>query len=85
MAHFLEQLRALDQGTYHVLCFHGKVFPALEEFFDAETHELPHSIESFTTDWDGRMLRVDKVWFPNHPNEPTLQKQLGFLSRNRIR
>lgn len=86
--HLLEQLRVLGEERYHVLCFHHKVFPAIRDYFDEPATTLPHGIESFTKEWDGRMLRFDRVFYPggqNRANLPELREQLNYLSSNRIR
>ena len=83
--HFLRQLNLLDQETYHVLCFHEKVFQTLKEYCDSRSRELDHDIRAFRGVQDGVRLVCYRVWFhanwgANRDKIPALREQLTFLS-----
>jgi hypothetical protein len=82
---FLQQLDLLGQETYHILCFHEKVFQTLRDYFDSRSRELNHDIRAFRGVQDGVRLECYRVWF--HANWgasqnkiPALREQLTFLS-----
>ena len=83
--HFLRQLNLLGQETYHVLCFHEKVFQTLKEYCDSRSRELDHDIRAFRGVQDGVRLVCYRVWFhanwgANRDKIPALREQLTFLS-----
>ena len=83
--HLVRQLDLLDQETYHILCFHEKVFQQLKGYYDAESRELDHDIRAFRAKHDGAQLECYRVWFhanwgANRDKVPELRKQLKFLS-----
>lgn len=80
-----EQLDLLDQETYHILCFHEKVFQTLMEYYDSRSRELDHDIRAFRGVQDGVRLECYRVWFhanwgANRDKIPALREQLKFLS-----
>jgi hypothetical protein len=83
--HFFEQLDLLDQETYHVLCFHEKVFQTLMEYCDSRSRELDHDIRAFRAVHDGIRLNCYRVWFhanwgANRDKVEELRKQMTYLS-----
>ena len=83
--HFFEQLDLLDQETYHILCFHEKVFQTLMNYYDSRERELDHDIRAFRAVQDGVRLECYRVWFhanwgANRDKIPALRNQLTFLS-----
>ncbi len=81
---FLRQLGLLDQETYHVLCFHEKVFQTLRKYYDSSARELAHDIRAFRAVQDGVRLECYRVWFhanwgANRDKIPALRRQLTFL------
>lgn len=81
----LSQLNLLDKETYHVLCFHGKVFQTLSKFWKSRVRELEHDIQAFRVVNDRIQLNIYRVWFHanwgvNQDKIPALRKQLKFLS-----
>ena len=82
---FLGQLNILDQGSYHIFCFHEKVYQTLLEFCGSASRELPHDIRAFRSDHEGVQLECYRVWFhanwgANRDKVAELQHQLTFLS-----
>lgn len=82
---FLQQLNHLDQETYHVLCYHEKVFQTLMDFCDSRSRELDHEIRAFRAVQDGIRLNCYRVWFhanwgANRDKIEELQKQMTYLS-----
>lgn len=82
---FLQQLNRLDQETYHVLCYHEKVFQMLMDFCDSSSRELDHDIRAFRAVQDGIRLNCYRVWFhanwgANRDKVEELQKQMSYLS-----
>jgi hypothetical protein len=82
---FLRQLDFLNQETYHILCFHEKVFQTLKEYCDSRSRELDHDIRAFRAVQDGVRLECYRVWFhanwgANRDKIPALREQLTFLS-----
>jgi hypothetical protein len=80
-----EQLDLLDQETYHILCFHEKVFQTLMEYYDSRSRELDHDIRAFRGVQNGVRLECYRVWFhanwgANRDKIPALREQLKFLS-----
>lgn len=81
----LRQLDLLDQETYHILCFHEKVFQTLMDYCDSRARELAHDIRAFRGVQDGVRLECYRVWFhanwgANRDKIPALREQLTFLS-----
>ncbi len=86
---FIRQLNLLSRETYHVFCFHEKVFQQLMKYYDAESRELNHDIRAFRAQQDGVQLKCYRVWFhanwgANRDKVPELRKQLKFLSSETI-
>ena len=82
---FLQQLNRLDQETYHVLCYHEKVFQTLMDFCDSRSRELDYDIRAFRAVQDGIRLNCYRVWFhanwgANRDKVEELQKQMSYLS-----
>lgn len=82
---FLQQLNRLNQGTYHVLCYHEKVFQTLMDFCDSRSRELDYDIRAFRAVQDGIRLNCYRVWFhanwgANRDKVEELQKQMTYLS-----
>lgn len=82
---FLQQLNCLDQRTYHVLCYHEKVFQALMDFCDSRERDLDHDIRAFSAVKDSLRLNCYRVWFhanwgANRDKVEELQKQMTYLS-----
>jgi hypothetical protein len=82
---FLQQLNRLDQETYHVLCYHEKVFQTLMESCDSRSRELDYDIRAFRAVQDSIQLNCYRVWFhanwgANRDKVEELQKQMTFLS-----
>lgn len=87
---FFRQLHRLDQETYHILCFHEKVFQTLMQHCDSRSRELAHDIRAFRGVHDGVQLECYRVWFhanwgANQEKVPALRKQLTFLSSEVIK
>lgn len=82
---FFRQLFLFNQETYHIICFHEKVFQTLREFCDSRSRELAHDIRAFRAVQNGIQLECYRVWFhanwgANRDKIPALREQLTFLS-----
>lgn len=82
---FLQQLDRLDQETYHILCFHEKVFQTLREYYDSRSRALDHDIRAFRAVQNGIRLNCYRVWFhanwgANRDKIAELQEQMTYLS-----
>jgi hypothetical protein len=80
-----EQLNLLGQDSYHVLCFHEKVFQMLMQYCNSSSRELDHDIRAFRAVRDDIRLECYRVWFhanwgANRDKIPALREQLTFLS-----
>lgn len=57
------QLHALEQRDYHIICFGNKPFNGLARYFDATVTTQPPEIKCATIHVDGMTLRLYRVWF----------------------
>jgi hypothetical protein len=81
----VDQLDRLGQESYHVLCFHEKVFQGLLNICESRVRELAHDIRAFRFVEDGVSLACYRVWFhanwgANRDKIPALQEQLTHLN-----
>lgn len=60
---FLDEVTLLDQEAYTIVCFTGKAFEAMTEFFETGTNQEEHNVESFVAVHEGRVFWVTRVWF----------------------
>ena len=79
------QLDLLDQKSYHIFCFHEKVYQMLLDFCGSTSQELSHDIKAFHSHHEGVQLGCYRVWFhanwgANRDKIPALQEQLMFLN-----
>lgn len=58
-----QQLHALGQHDYHVICFGNKPFDALIQYFDATVTAQSPEIKCATISVDGLTLQLYRVWF----------------------
>lgn len=80
-----QQLSMLGESRYHIICFTGKTFDALQSHFGADVEELPHDIQSFQARLRNKTLEVYRVWFyglygVHQQKVEELEKQLEYLN-----
>ena len=80
-----EQLDLLEQDSYHICCFHEKVYQTLLDYCGSASRELDHDIRAFQSEQDGTQIACYRVWFhanwgANKDKVEELRQQLQFLS-----
>jgi len=81
----LEQLRLLEETTYHLVCFGNKPFNGLVRYFDIDVCTQWPELRYATVTADGLTLNLYRVWFyglygANQHKVPVLEQQLKHLN-----